>query len=37
MGRPSAVTVRGELAVLDGRFVGAPDRGRFLKRAPSRA
>jgi len=37
MGTPSAVTVRGELAVLDGRFVGAPDRGRFLKRAPSRA
>ncbi len=37
MGRPSAVTVRGEVAVRDGKFVGAPGRGRFLKRTPSRA
>jgi dihydropyrimidinase len=36
-GRPSAVTVRGQVAVRDGAFVGDPARGRFLKRAPSRA
>jgi dihydropyrimidinase len=36
-GRPSVVTVRGEIAVRDGRFVGDPVRGRFLKRTPSRA
>ncbi|HEX2099432.1 MAG TPA: amidohydrolase family protein, partial [Candidatus Synoicihabitans sp.] len=35
-GRPSVVTVRGEVAVRDGRFVGRPGRGQFLKRAPSR-
>ncbi len=31
-GRPSVVTVRGEVAVRDGKFVGTPGRGRFLKR-----
>jgi len=31
------VTVRGEVAVRDGRFVGDPARGRFLQRTPSRA
>jgi dihydropyrimidinase len=36
-GRPSVVTVRGQVAVRDGKFVGDPVRGRFLKRAPSRA
>ena len=36
-GRPSVVTVRGEVAVRDGRFVGSPTRGQFLKRTPSRA
>jgi dihydropyrimidinase len=36
-GRPSVVTVRGEVAVRDGKFVGDPARGRFLKRTPSRA
>ena len=36
-GRPSVVTVRGTVAVRDGRFVGNPTGGRFLKRAPSRA
>jgi dihydropyrimidinase len=36
-GRPSVVTVRGEVAVRDGQFVGDPTRGRFLKRIPSRA
>jgi len=35
-GRPSVVTVRGEVAVRDGEFVGDPARGRFLKRTPSR-
>ncbi len=34
-GRPSVVTVRGEVAVRDGRFVGKIGRGRFLPRAPS--
>ena len=32
-GRPSVVTVRGEMAVRDGKFVGTPGRGRFLARA----
>ena len=32
-GRPSVVTVRGEVAVRDGKFVGTPGRGRFLSRA----
>ncbi len=36
-GRPSTVTVRGEVAARDGKFVGSPTRGRFLKRTPSRA
>jgi dihydropyrimidinase len=36
-GRPSVVTVRGQVAVRDGKFVGDPARGRFLKRTPSRA
>lgn len=31
-GRPRAVTVRGEVAARDGRFAGAPGRGRFLER-----
>lgn len=34
-GRPSVVTVRGQVAVRDGRFVGDPTRGRFLARQPS--
>ena len=33
-GRPSLVTVRGEPAVRDGRFVGSPGRGRFVARDP---
>jgi dihydropyrimidinase len=36
-GRPSVVTVRGEIAARDGRFVGDTARGRFLRRTPSRA
>jgi dihydropyrimidinase len=36
-GRPSVVTVRGEVAVRDGKFVGDAKRGRFLPRTPSRA
>jgi dihydropyrimidinase len=35
-GRPSVVTVRGDIAVRDGKFVGDPSRGRFLHRTPSR-
>jgi len=35
-GRPSVVTVRGEIAVRDGKFVGNPVRGQFLRRTPSR-
>jgi dihydropyrimidinase len=31
-GRPSVVTVRGEVAVRDGNFVGTVGRGRFLQR-----
>ena len=34
-GRPSAVTVRGEVAVRDGRFVGTIGRGQMLKREPT--
>ncbi len=34
-GRPSVVTVRGQVAVRDGRFVGQPGRGRFLQREPN--
>jgi dihydropyrimidinase len=36
-GRPSVVTVRGEVAVRDGAFVGDPARGRFLRRTPGLA
>jgi dihydropyrimidinase len=35
-GRPAVVTVRGQVAVRDGRFVGAPGRGKFLPRKPGR-
>src|SRR5690606_6769404 len=35
-GRPSVVTVRGEVAVRDGEFVGDPGRGRLLRRKPLR-
>ncbi len=34
-GRSSEVTVRGEVAVRDGKFVGTLGRGKFLKRQPS--
>jgi dihydropyrimidinase len=34
-GRPGAVTVRGEVAVRDGKFIGTLGRGRFLQREPS--
>jgi dihydropyrimidinase len=34
-GRPHVVTVRGKVAVRDGKFVGEVGRGRFLKREPS--
>ena len=33
-GRPSIVTVRGEIAVREGQFVGTPGRGKFLARKP---
>jgi dihydropyrimidinase len=33
-GRPSVVTVRGEVAVRDGKFVGEIGRGKFLQRKP---
>ncbi len=33
-GRPSVVTVRGEVAVRDGQFVGTVGRGKFLARQP---
>ena len=32
VGRPSVVTLRGEVAVRDGKFVGTPGRGQFLAR-----
>lgn len=35
-GRPSVVTVRGEIAARDGQFVGTIGRGKFLQRTPSR-
>jgi len=35
-GRPSVVTVRGQVAARDGKFVGTLGRGRFLARTPSR-
>jgi dihydropyrimidinase len=34
-GRPSIVTVRGQVAVRDGKFVGQVGRGRFLQREPN--
>jgi dihydropyrimidinase len=34
-GRPGVVTVRGQVAVRDGQFVGTVGRGRFLKREPT--
>lgn len=34
-GRPALVTVRGEVAVRDGKFVGTVGRGRFLNRVPN--
>src|SRR3954447_24699258 len=34
-GRPHVVTVRGQVAVRDGKFVGEPTRGRFLQREPN--
>ena len=33
-GRPSVVTVRGEVAVRDGKFTGKIGRGKFLQRKP---
>jgi len=36
-GRPSVVTVRGQVAVKDGAFVGDPGRGRLLRREPVHA
>ena len=34
-GRTRDVTVRGQVAVRDGKFVGTPGRGKFLQRTPS--
>src|SRR5215469_4307368 len=34
-GRPSVVTVRGQVAAHDGKFVAQPGRGKFLQRKPS--
>ena len=34
-GRPSHVTVRGQVAVRDGKFVGKHGHGKFLQRQPS--
>jgi len=34
-GRPGVVTVRGAVAVRDGKFVGRPGHGKFLQRQPS--
>jgi len=34
-GRPSVVTVRGEVAARDGKFVGTIGRGQFVKREPT--
>lgn len=34
-GRPSVVTVRGEVAAVDGKFVGDPGRGKLLRRTPA--
>ena len=34
-GRPSVVTVRGKVAVRDGKFTGDFGRGKFLSRTPN--
>ena len=34
-GRPHVVTVRGQVAARDGKFVGQPGRGKFLQREPN--
>jgi len=34
-GRPHVVTVRGQVTVRDGKFVGQPGRGQFLQREPT--
>ncbi len=34
-GRPHVVTVRGQVAAREGRFIGQPGRGKFLKRTPT--
>jgi dihydropyrimidinase len=34
-GRPTAVTVRGQVQFRDGRFVGEKGRGRLLRREPA--
>jgi dihydropyrimidinase len=34
-GRPSVVTVRGQVQVRDGKFVGDSKRGRLLRREPT--
>jgi dihydropyrimidinase len=34
-GKPSVVTVRGQVAVRDGKFVGDPARGQLLRRTPT--
>lgn len=34
-GRPHVVTVRGEIQARDGRFVGNPTRGQFIRREPN--
>jgi dihydropyrimidinase len=34
-GRPTTVTVRGQVMIHDGNFVGEADRGQFLKREPN--
>jgi len=33
-GRPEVVTVRGQVAVRGGKFVGDPSRGQLLRRKP---
>jgi dihydropyrimidinase len=34
-GRPSVVTLRGQVAVREGKFVGQTGRGQFLQREPN--
>jgi dihydropyrimidinase len=36
-GRPSVVTLRGQVMVSEGKFVGPPGRGQFLPRLPLEA